>query len=203
MTMTTNRMLGTVAALLLSISLASPASAQQGEWIWDFQYSTVLGTGDTSDFAGDFSWRGLTVDVQRVVRPGLTVGLQSGWHVMDEETDGTTQIPGGAITGTAFRYINSVPVLLTGDYNFQPGGAFQPFVGAGLGTYWIENRTEAGVFAIEDSNWHFGLMGEAGLVWVRPGGAAFTLTGRYNWAFESNGIERPYWTFSVGYRVGV
>ncbi len=201
--MTTNRVLGTVAALLVSISLASPASAQRGDWLWDFQYSTVLGTGDTSDFADGFSWRGATVGVQKVLGPGLSVGLQSGWHVLSEESSGTLQFPGGAITGTAFRYVNSIPVLLTGDYRFQTGGEIQPFLGAGIGTYWIENRTEAGVFAIEDSNWHFGLMGEAGLAWIRPNDTAFTLAARYNWGLESNGIERPYFTFSVGYRIGL
>ncbi|HSM07083.1 MAG TPA: outer membrane beta-barrel protein [Longimicrobiales bacterium] len=199
--MTKNSVAAALAALLLVLPFGRPASAQQGDWIWDFQYSTVLGAGDTGDFAGDFSWRGVTVDVRKVMSPSLSIGLETGWHVMDEEFSGTLQLPSGAITGTSFQYVNSIPVLLTGEYQFQTGGELQPFAGAGIGTYWIENRTEAGVFAVDDSNWHFGLMGEAGIAFLRPNDTAFTFTARYNWAFETNDVERPYWTFSAGYRV--
>ncbi|MEJ2541380.1 MAG: outer membrane beta-barrel protein [Gemmatimonadota bacterium] len=197
-----NVMLLLVAALMASGALARPVTAQQpGDWMWNLQYSTVLGAGDTKDFADGFSWRGVTVDAQRVLRPGLSVGISTGWHVLNEETSGTLVLDQGSITGTAFRSVNSFPILATADYSFGGSGALQPFVGAGVGTYWIQNRTEAGVFAIDDDNWHFGLMGEAGLALRQGRGSAFTLSARYNYGFEANGIERPYWTFSAGYRI--
>jgi len=197
------RLIGGVVALLLAISAVQPLEAQRaGGWSWSSQYSTVLGVGDTGDFAGGLSWRGVTFDVERATSDNVTLGLTFGWHVLDEQNTGTTQFPQGAISGTAFRYINSAPILLTGNYFFGDRTSIRPYVGAGAGTYWIENRTEAGVFYVDDSNWHFGLLGEAGILIPRPGGAGITLSARYNWALETNDTERQYMTFSIGYTVG-
>ena len=194
---------GGVVALLLATVLAQPVSAQRaGQWMWNAKYSTVLGMGTTADYAGGFSWRGATFDVERAQSDNLTIGLTFGWHVLDEKESGTQVFDGGAITGTAFRYVNSAPILLTGNYFLGDRGSVRPYLGVGAGTYWIENRTEAGVFAVEDSNWHLGLMGEAGLAIPRPGGTSLTLSARYNWGLETNDIERQYWTFSLGYSVG-
>jgi outer membrane protein W len=194
---------GGVVALLLAATLAQPASAQRpGQWMWNAQYSTVMGMGDTSDFAGGFSWRGATFDIERGVSDQASIGLTFGWHVLDEKNSGTSVFDQGAITGTAFRYVNSAPILVTGNYFLGSRGSARPYLGVGAGTYWIENRTEAGIIAIENSNWHFGLMGEAGIAIPRPGGTSLTLSARYNWGMKTNETERQYWTFSLGYSVG-
>jgi len=193
---------GGVVAMLLAATYALPVSGQSvGSWTWNLQYSTVLGTGTTADYAGGFSWRGVTVDAERVLSDNLTVGLTSGWHVLNDKGSGTLQSAAGAITGTAFRYVNSIPILLTGNYFLGQNGAARPFLGVGAGTYWIENRTEAGIFAVEDTNWHLGFMGEAGVVLTGMGSSDVTLSARYNWGLEANDIERQYFTFSIGYVV--
>ncbi len=192
-----------VLAIALAAALTRPVHAQRaGRWMWSAKYSTVLGIGDTSDFAGGFSWRGATFDVERGLNENATVGITFGWHVLDEKTAGTEQFDAATISGTAFRYVNSVPLLLTGNFFFGDRGSTRPYIGAGAGTYWIENRTEAGVFLVERSNWHFGLLGEAGIVIPRPGGTSLTLNAAYNWGLEADDIERRYWTFSLGYSVG-
>jgi outer membrane protein W len=198
------KILGGVVALLLAATTAQPLSAQRpGSWLWTVEYSTVLGAGDTSDYAGGFSWRGMTVDGGRMINENLAIGFNTGWHVLDEKNSGTDLFDQGAVTGTAYRYVNSIPILLTGKYYGGANGAgTRPFLGVGAGTYWIENRTETGVYAFEDTNWHFGLMGEAGVAIMRPGGMGATLSVRYNWGLKTNDVERQYWTFSLGYVLG-
>jgi outer membrane protein W len=195
--------IGGVVALLLAATFVQPVSAQRaGQWMWNAQYSTVMGMGETSDFAGGFSWRGATFDIERGLSEQASLGITFGWHVLDEKNAGTSVFDEGAITGTAFRYVNSAPILLTGNYFMGQRGSARPYLGVGAGTYWIENRTEAGIFAVEDSNWHLGFMGEAGIAIPRPGGTSLTLSARYNWGLETNDTERQYWTFSIGYSVG-
>jgi outer membrane protein W len=106
-----------------------------------------------------------------------------------------------AISGTAFRYVNSMPLLLTGNYYLGQSGGTRPFLGVGAGTYWIENRTEAGTFLLEERIWHVGLMGEAGIVIRRPN-RTVTLSARYNWGLEKEDIEQTYLTFSIGLNGG-
>jgi len=197
------KLFGGVVALLLAAAFAQPVSAQRaGQWMWNAKYSTAMGMGTTSDYAGGFSWRGATFDIEKATSNNLTVGLTFGWHVLDEKNTGTEFYDEGAVSGTAFRYMNSAPILLTGNYFLGQRGSIRPYIGAGAGTYYIENRTEAGIIAITDSNWHLGLLGEAGLSIPRPGGTSLTLSARYNWGLETNDIERQYWTFSLGYSVG-
>jgi outer membrane protein W len=190
-------------ALLLAMTFAQPVLAQRaGYWSWNAKYSTVMSVGDTKDVVDSFSWRGATLDIERAANDNLTVGLTFGWHVLNEKGSGTSDFEGGTITGTAWRYVNSAPILLTGNlFMGQPGGV-RPYVSVGGGTYWIENRTEAGVLAVESDNWHLGALGEFGLVIPRPGGSILTLSTRYNRAFEAGGMQHSYLTFSLGTSVG-
>jgi outer membrane protein W len=194
---------GGVVTLLLAMAFAQPVQAQRaGYWSWNAKYSTVVGVGDTSDFAGGFSWRGATFDIERAASDNLTVGLTFGWHILNEKNSGTSVFDNGAISGTAFRYMNSAPILLAANFFAGQRGSVRPYIGVGGGTYWIENRTEAGIFAIDDSNWHLGALGEFGLAIPRPGGTMMTLSATWNQAFERNDTRRSYLTFSLGYSVG-
>ena len=197
------KIFGGVAALLLVASVAQPVSAQRvGRWMFNGQYSTAMGVGETADFAGDFSFRGVTIDVKRMQSDNLALGLTFGWHVLDEQAiTGTNEFPAGAVSGTRYKYVNSVPILAIANYYLGTSGTgVRPFIGVGGGTYYIENRTEVGVFAVENDNWHFGALGEAGLYIVpQPGAGAMTLSARFNWGFEADGVERQYVTFSIGF----
>jgi len=189
------------AAVLLAVVLAQPVSAQRvDEWATNLSYSAVMGVGDTKDFIDGLSWRGVTLDFEKGVTDSFTIGGSAGLHVLAEESSGTSKFEGGAATGTAFRYMNAVPLLLTANYFAGRPGTTRPFIGLGAGTFWVENRTDAGVFFSEDSNWHPGFMGEAGVSIERPDGT-MTLSARYNHALETNDVEHTYLTFSVGFTV--
>jgi len=118
------KIFGGVAALLLFASVAQPVSAQRvGRWMFNGQYSTVLGVEETADFAGDFSFRGVTIDVKRVQSENLALGVTFGWHVLDEQAvEGTNVFPAGAITGTRYKYVNSVPILAIANYYLGSAG---------------------------------------------------------------------------------
>lgn len=192
-------------ALLAGIpALGSPLQAQQvGNWQVVPRYSTVLPVGGpTRDFVSDFSWRGATVDVLMFMTEKVRVGVSGGWHVLDAEVSGTTVFDEGALTGTFRRYVNAFPLMATGIYEFGGRWGPKPFVGAGTGLIYVENRSEAGFFLVEDGNWHWGLSAEAGVAIPRPGGSVWDLSARYHLAVENDGVERQYVTFSLGYRIG-
>jgi hypothetical protein len=185
-----------------ALSFAQHAAAQTpGGWTWSSQYSTVLGIGDTGDFAGGFSWRGATVDLEYAVGNDLTLGGAAGWHVLSEGAQGTRVLEQGSITGSAWSYVNAVPILFTGTWFMGPRDGSRTFLGAGAGTYWVENRIDAGTFTFEDSNWHLGLMAEAGALIPRSVGA-IELSARFHWAMENSAPSRTYMTFSIGYVAG-
>jgi CubicO group peptidase (beta-lactamase class C family) len=157
---------------------------------------------ETREFAGGFSWRGGTIDIARGATDHVTIGASFGWHVLSEENTGTSVFPDGAISGRALRHVNSVPLMVTGTLALGSRDGIQPWFGVGGGTVWIESRTESGALAAEDVKWHRGAMGEVGLRIPRESGATITLSARYQRAFETNGLEREYMTFSVGSLLG-
>ena len=74
------------------------------------------------------------------------------------------------------------------------------FVGLNVGTYYILQRLDMGVYRIDNDNWHFGLAPEAGLIIpVGEDNTSIYLGGRYNYAFDSGtalgGSEDNYYSF--------
>jgi len=193
-----------VVALLVWCAGSSPVSAQRaGGWSFNAQYAAVLPIGDaTKSFADGLSWRGGMVDIERAASDHVSVGVSVGWHVLSEENTGSSVFPDGAISGTALRHVNAVPLMVTGTVSLGPSDGIQPWFGVGGGTVWVENRTEAGTITTEDTNWHRGAMGEVGLRIPRERGATITLGARYQHALAANGVERSYVTFSLGYLLG-
>ena len=63
--------------------------------------------------------------------------------------------------------------------------------------YYIEQRTEAGLWAVTTDNWHFGGAPEVGIA-MPAGRTVLTGTVRYNWTAEANGVDYKFWTFAVG-----
>ena len=172
-------------------------------WTFNGQYSAVLPIGDpTRSFADGLSWRGATIDIEGGATDHLAIGASVGWHVVSEQNTATSLFPDAVLSGAGLRHMNSVPLLLTGTVTLGSPGGVQPFFGAGGGVVWVENRTEAGSFVLEDTNWHRGVMGEAGIRIPRARGATITIGARYQRAFEVSGVEREYVTFSLGYLLG-
>lgn len=191
-------------ALVLILTTTTPLEAQDvSGWSLNAQYSAVLPIGEaTQAFADGLSWRGATIDIERRAGRHVSLGASFGWHVLAEENTATSVLPDGALSGRARRYVNSVPMLLSLNLLMGSPGGVRPYIGGGAGTFWIENRTETSGRTVDRTNWHLGVIGEAGVILPRPGGSSVTLSARYNKAFETNGVEREYLTFSLGYLLG-
>ena len=73
------QIMGGATALLLIVTMVQPISAQTaGSWTTTWWYSTVMGVSDTKDFAGGFSWRGVSLDVDRALSNNFTLGGSVG-----------------------------------------------------------------------------------------------------------------------------
>lgn len=187
-------------AASLALFVASPAEAQT-RWFSGFTYQASFSQQDTEFFSDDPSWRNFGLDFRALIRPSFSVGFYTGWHTFDNQEDGTLSLGGVDVTGLQRRYANMFPLLATGHYYLGSGRA-QPFVGLGVGTYWVENKVEVGLTSITDSNWHFGLAPEVGVMLPLGGGPSTYLSARYNWALEAGDFEHAFWSIGVGIGTG-
>ena len=189
----------TIATALLTSALLATAASAQDYW-FGVSYDTSMPLEDTKEFAGDFSWLGLSLEGRKMVRDNASVGFVFAWHEMDKEFTGVDPVsPGLDVHSVQKRYINSFPMLVNGHYYFGQPGKPRLHVGLGLGAYLIERRTEVGaLYVIDDDVWHFGIAPEAGIAWRVGWQAAGLISVRFNWASPGADAEEMYLNFRVG-----
>jgi len=96
--------------------------------------------------------------------------------------------------------MNVVPLMVNSHYYFYPG-MLMPYIGIGLGTYYIETRDFLGIYYVEEEAWHFGLAPEVGLtVPFGSSNTAFTVNVKYNWAAKTKDTQAHSW---IGVGVGL
>lgn len=164
--------LAILSALTLSTALAAPAVAQSaGEWTLGFGLGSVMPKSDNGSLAGGT----LDVDVGDNIRPTLTaeyfirdnLGIEvlAAWPFTHSvNIDGLGKV----------AEATHLPPTLSLNYHFNTGGAFAPFIGAGVNfTTFLDVDTEGALAADDldlDESW--GLAAHLGFdYWVSERGA--------------------------------
>ena len=183
------------------LGLMSGTAFSQGGGIWNFNWNTGFPLGSTTDFVGQPTARGFSVEGRGFVTDQITLGGIAGWIVFYEEVGWVTENQGTTtINGFKRRYLNAMPIMMTGHYYFTTG-QIQPYIGAGLGTYYIETRDFMGIYYVRGKDWHFGLAPEVGVVF--PFGNSNTgvnINFKYNWAAKTKSNPSDSW---LGINVGL
>lgn len=153
-------------------------------------YNTALPMGKTSDYISDFSWKGFSFEGRTFTNRNWSFGGMFGWNIFDQKITDLIEIDdetkGTTISGTQIRYTNSFPLMVNGHYHFgKRKNSLRPFMGLGLGTYYIVQRFEIGIFQREVSNWHFGLAPEVGVLLSLSRNTSLVFSVKYNYAFSA------------------
>ena len=175
---------------LVSVVVTSNAFALGDEKLTSIYWSVALPDGDMSNFIDQTSLRGFGLQGRWFVASSFSVGLVWEWQVFDQETSdplNTTleDFPRAiTISGKQFRYINAFPFLATGHLYLGGQGSTRLFLGGGAGAYYMIERFEIGLVALEEKNWKFGVAPEVGL--LMPVGDIYghqniIISGKYNY----------------------
>ena len=192
--------------LFISISLMLVVNVFSQEMMSGLSYNMGLTTSNTSDFVSDYSWRGFGFEIRSFRGDNFSVGGSFSWNVFDEKTGDVIYFDRGAASGTQIRILNSFPLMLNAHYYLgQFSDRVRPYIGLNVGTYYIRQRLEIGVIAFDNSNWHFGLAPEIGVMFPTYSGSMFFMNVRFNQAFKAGsgvaGTEAKdiqYWGFNIG-----
>jgi hypothetical protein len=150
------------------------------------QYTFAVPLGHTRDVIDKLSFRGITADYRWHFNDVASVGASIGWSVFYEKVEYNEEplVTGQTLTGTQYRYMNSLPILATVNY-FLDGDRVAPFGGLGIGTTFNETRMEMGFNRLEMDVWHFTLAPELGAKLNATGEVSAYITARYNISFET------------------
>ena len=188
--------------IILFLLLSANLFAQ--DFLTGLTYSISVPTGETSDFISNTSFKGLSIDLRKFFSHNASVGFLVGWSAFEEETNEAISTTIGTVTGEQSRLINSFPVMITTHYYFGEGREFRPFIGIGVGMYYIYHQLEQVGENLESNKWHFGVAPEVGFVYLLESVYAFVNV-RYNYAFGTENeitkisTAQSYLTFNIGF----
>lgn len=174
----------TIILLFLSMNLFAQ------DFLGIISYNTALPMGKTGDYISDYSWKGFSFEGRSFTNRNWSFGGMFGWNIFDTKITDLIQIDdettGITVKGTQLRYTNSFPMMVNGHYHFgKRKDAVRPFMGLGLGMYYIVQRFEIGIFQREVSNWHFGLAPEVGVLLEMSRSTSLIFSVKYNYAFSA------------------
>ncbi len=186
--MKTSQSIITIIFLLITTTLAAQSKT-------NLHYSIGFPMSDTKDYIRKTSWRGVLFEYEKLIQPNIGVGIQTGWNTFYEAMNRDTYpIENGAITSKQYRYINTVPIHLTGKYYFtDEESPIRPFVGLGVGTNYLEQRTDNGLFSNKYDAWLFNIKPKAGFLMPLNYKSSATVSLEYNTTSKNGNIPKQSW----------
>jgi len=168
------------------------------------QYDISFGSGDLSDYIGKTSFRGASLDYRHGLNANLSVGVSTAWDVFYENKDyASYSYENKTLSGIQYRYQNQVPILAAATYVFQSDKPLKPYVDLGVGTMYTERSTEMGMYYVEQTEWHFALKPEVGVMFSLNPGSALKLAVRYYNGFAAGDLDsQNYFSISTGFVFG-
>lgn len=151
--------------ICLFTCLSSYTAYAQGGYT-NITYNIAAPLGKTADYISNTSFRGTSLEIGTALSENFSIGLGGSWHVFYQDQGYTTiELSNtSALSGRQYRYINAFPVMAIGRYLFNSQGRFTPFIGAGLGTAYIEQRTDIGSVPFKAYAWHLAVAPEVGAI---------------------------------------
>ena len=186
----------------LLLMLAVSGFAQEKYTIINFPIG--FGMGDTKDFIDKTSFRGFGIEYGKFLADDkVSVGFQTNFQTFYKELPKATYpISNGAITGKQYRYITTVPLLASGlFYPLGQESVIVPHVGLGLGTYYIDKKTDMGMMRDQSKTWHFGVAPQLGVSIPLNYKTNFNINAQYNTAVKTKNHDSENWlTLSFGFK---
>lgn len=167
----------------------------------NLHYSMAMPMGDTKDFIEKTSFRGMLLEFEKLIQPNIGVGIQLGWNTFYEaKPRATYPIENGAMTSNQYRYLNTIPIHITGKYYFAGDDAMaRPFVGLGAGTNYTEQRNDNGLYSVVDKGWVMAIAPKAGVLVPLSYSTSLSVSLDYNMSFKSSKVPQQSW---LGINVG-
>jgi len=183
-----------IAAFSLFMFMGTTSFAQGGG-IWNFTWDIGFPVGSTTDFISQPSVRGFAIEGRGYVTDRFLVGGRAAWNTFYKNLGWVTNVKDNyTIHGYQRKYMNVIPLMVTGHYEIG-NGMVLPYVGFGLGTYYIENRNYMGIYYTQEKAWHFGVYPEVGIVipFGSNSNVGANINAKYNYAAKTKDTSAQSW----------
>lgn len=179
--------------VLVASLLAAAAPAAADNNAFGIAWSLGLPVGNTHEYAPGLSGRGVSMEWRYFRDRTTAFGASAGWNVFNDKDSGTFTSGNLAVTANRWRYVNAVPVYLNA-YKYFSEDRRGPrwFAGLNAGTMWVEQRTEIGLYAFQQQNWHLAVAPEVGIQLPWDSFLGYVAL-RYNVGFRAGDMDTQSW----------
>ena len=192
--------------IIIAVFTSTASFAQRS--FWSFNYEMSFAAGEQVDYISDPSFRGWGLEGRGFLTQNMSVGGSFSWQVFDQiyrnlpptNLENETGNINGTITGTQYRFINTLPILFNGHYYLGNDGTMRPYFGLSIGTSWVEQRTDIGLISIQSEGWGFVVQPEFGLM-IPFGltGAGTNISGKFRYITKTaDTIPISFFTLGIG-----
>lgn len=174
---------------------------------WTFSWPISMGIGTTNEYIAKTSFRGFAMDGRSFITDDISIGGAWSWEVFDEikrdllPTEVNIDGAVGHVSGTQYRYLNTIPIFVNSHYYLGQNGAVRAYIGAGIGTTYIDQRTDIGLVTIQSKTWRFGVQPEVG-VFIPFGltGTGVNLSAKYRYSTKTSDADaNSMVSFGIGF----
>lgn len=168
---------------------------------WNANYSIGVPMGETSDYIDQVSFRGASIDGRSFVDDHFTIGGTLAWQNFYKKIeDHVISLPNADIFGTQFRYINSFGVTFDAAYFMGEPYSVRPYIGAGVGPYYVSQRGDLSLWSLSIEGWHFALRPEVGVfIPFTNSDYGLNLGAKYNYIIKNkDSVDHQYLTVNLG-----
>lgn len=185
-------------ALALVVCFSMAAKAQVSAF--GFNYVISVPTGNTGDFIGEASYRGASFEYTYVPDDHIALHFEGGWNNFYEKIDKATyEYKTASITGTQYRYTESVPLFLGVHYLILPEAIIKPYAGLSIGLMYTDKRNDVGMYSIMSDSWQFGFKPEAGVAVELGENTYLKLSAKYYQTLKTNDlVAQSFIGFNMG-----
>jgi opacity protein-like surface antigen len=192
--------------VIIAVLVSTGSFAQRS--FWSFNYPISVSMGEQKDYIDKASFRGIGIDGRGFLDSNISIGGSFSWEVFDEikrdlppeEINVGIDNVVGEITGVQYRFINTLPIMVNGHYYLGSDGSARPYFGLGLGTSYVEQRTDIGFVSITGKKWGFAVQPEVGvLIPFGLTGAGANISGKFRYTTKTvDTLPISFFTLSVG-----
>lgn len=194
--------------LLIVIAVFASTASYAQQSFWSFNYHMSFGMGEQADYIEAASFRGMSIDGRGFIDSNISIGGSFSWEVFDEIKRNLGPQPldldqenlQGDVTGVQYRFINTLPIMVNGHFYLGSDGAVRPYFGLGIGTSYVDQRTDIGFISIQGQKWGFAVQPEVGLmVPFGLSGAGANVSGRFRYTTEtSETLPISFFSLAIG-----
>ncbi len=184
---------------IIAIVIAFPFISNAQSSLFNINYSIALPMGVSQDFIGNTSFSGASFEGRSFINDNISVGGYIGWNLFTETKNKQDYSGTGIdINGTQYRYLNMIPMQVVAHYYLKNFESVNPYIGLGAGATRSLQRTEIGLIAISNNDWHLGLSPEIGVYIPINFNVGLNVSARYDYAVKSNDTIHSNLTFNIG-----